>query len=91
MLLGKTVTAMASNGRVEKAVMDVSDLEPLKNAVTFTMDTLGSIDNLICNAGIAGPTLKVREYHPDEWQQVIDINLTGVFNYLQVVSPVIIK
>ena len=52
---------------------------------------MGSIDILVCNAGIAGPTVKVWEYPPEEWQQVIDIDLTGVFHCLHTVSPVMIE
>ena len=52
---------------------------------------IGAIEILVCNAGIAGPTVKIWEYPPEEWQQVIDIDLTGVFNCLHVVSPTMIK
>ena len=50
-----------------------------------------SIDILVCNAGIAGPTVKVWEYPPEEWQQVIDIDLTGAFYCLHTVAPVMIE
>ena len=90
-MVNKTASSLASKGRVETAVIDVTDLESVKNAVSQTKDAFGSINILVCNAGIAGPTMKVWEYPPEEWQNVIDIDLTGVFNCLHAVTPIMIK
>ena len=90
-MVNKTAASLASKGRVETAVMDVTDLESVKNAVNRTKDAFDSIDILVCNAGIAGPTMKVWEYPPEEWQNVIDIDLTGVFNCLHAVTPIMIE
>lgn len=90
-LVRKTASILASKGNVEAVVMDVTNLDSVRNAVQKTQDALGSIDLLICNAGIAGPSGKLWEYPPEEWQNVIDIDLTGVFNCLQVVTPIMIE
>ncbi len=90
-LVEETANSLASKGKVEIAVMDVTDLDSVKAATQKTIETLGSIDILVCNAGIAGPTVKVWEYPPEDWQQVIDIDLTGVFNCLHSVTPVMIE
>ena len=90
-MVNKTASSLASKGRVETVVMDVTDLESVKNAVSQTKDAFGSINILVCNAGIAGPTMKVWEYPPEEWQNVIDIDLTGVFNCLHAVTPIMIE
>ena len=90
-LVRKTTKNLAKKGSVEMVVMDVTDLESVKNAAKQTKNTFGSIDILVCNAGIAGPSLKTWEYPTEEWQQVIDIDLTGVFNCLNVVSPIMIE
>lgn len=90
-LVRKTASILASKGNVEAVVMDVTDLDSVRNAVRKTQDGLGGIDLLICNAGIAGPSCKLWEYPPEEWQNVIDIDLTGVFNCLQVVTPIMIE
>ena len=89
-LLKETSDSLSSKGRVEPVAMDVTDLESVKNAAKTTEELLGMIEILVCNAGIAGPTAKTWEYPPEEWQQVIDIDLTGVFNCLHVVSPMMI-
>ena len=90
-LVRKTASILASKGNVEAVVMDVTDLDSVRNAARKTQDALGSIDLLICNAGIAGPSGKLWEYPPEEWKNVIDIDLTGVFNCLQVVTPIMIE
>ena len=90
-LVEETANSLVSKGKVEIAVMDVTDLDSVKAATQKTIDTLGSIDILVCNAGIAGPSVKVWEYPPEDWQQVIDIDLTGVFNCLHSVAPVMIE
>ena len=90
-LLHETADILASKGRVETAIMDVTDLDSVKDSAAGVRDAFGSIDILVCNAGIAGPTVKVWEYPPEEWQQVIDIDLTGVFNCLHAVSPIMIE
>ena len=89
-LLKETSNSLSSKGTVQPVAMDVTDLESVSNAAKTTKALLGSIEILVCNAGIAGPTAKIWEYPPEEWQQVIDIDLTGVFNCLHVVSPMMI-
>ena len=90
-LVEETARSLESRGMSEAIVVDVSDLNSVKSATEKTKTSMGSIDILVCNAGIAGPTVKVWEYPPEEWQQVIDIDLTGVFHCLQAVSPVMIE
>jgi len=90
-LLKETSDSLSSKGTVQPVAMDVADLESVRNAAKTTQVLLGTIEVLVCNAGIAGPTAKIWEYPPEEWQQVIDIDLTGVFNCLHVVSPIMIE
>jgi len=89
-LLKEISVSLSSKGAVQPVTMDVIDLESVRNAAKTTEDLFGAIEILVCNAGIAGPTANIWEYPPVEWQQVIDIDLTGVFNCLHVVSPIMI-
>ena len=89
-LLKETSDSLSSKGTVQPVAMDVTDLQSVRNASKTTEELLGAIEILVCNAGIAGPTAKIWEYPPEEWQQVIDIDLTGVFNCLHVVTPLMI-
>ena len=90
-LLKETSDSLSSKGTVLPVAMDVTDLESVMNAAKTTKELLGAIEILVCNAGIAGPTAKIWEYPPAEWQKVIDIDLTGVFNCLHIVSPIMIE
>ena len=47
----------------------------------------GPISILVASAGIAGNNAKVMDYDPAEWQRVLDINLTGIFNTCRAVLP----
>lgn len=79
----------ASNAAAVEA--DVTSLSSVENALAVSTDTLGPIDIMVCNAGIAGPSMKVWEYSPRDWQQVIDIDLNGVFNCMRAVVPGMIE
>ena len=90
-LVKETKSFLEKKGKVEFNVCDVSSMESVKEATTKTENLFGSIEILICNAGIAGPNMKLWEYPPEEWQKVIDVDLTGVYNCLHTVSPLMIK
>jgi len=90
-LVNETTSLLGKKGKVEFIVSDVTNIESVKEATSKTKNSFGSIDILICNAGIAGPNMKLWEYPPDEWQKVIDVDLTGVYNCLHAISPLMIQ
>lgn len=59
---------------------DVSDFNQVENAINKVVDTFGSLDVAFNNAGIGGKSAKVGDLEAEDWTQVIDINLNGVFN-----------
>ena len=67
--------------------MDVTQEKSAASAVVETERRLGPIDILVAGAGITGPTLTAAEYSLDDWQKVIDIDLTGVFLCNRAVVP----
>ena len=70
---------VAELGRRSLALrVDVSDVEEVERMVEDTVQTLGRIDILVNNAGIAdyGSTVEMTD---EQWQSVLDVNLTGVF------------
>lgn len=70
---------------VEFMHVDTRNYTEVENAVNKVFDKYGKIDILINNAGITSDsTLKKME--PEQWQKVIDVNLTGVFNCGKAVS-----
>ena len=76
---------------VHKIQTDVSNAESVEAAVNETINNCGRIDILVNNAGIAGPNHKTWEYPNEDWQKVIDIDLTGVFYCCKYVVPKMIK
>ena len=76
---------------VYKIQTDVSNADSVKTSVNETIKKFNRIDILVNNAGIAGPNHKTWEYPNNEWQKVIDIDLTGVFYCCKYVVPEMIK
>jgi NAD(P)-dependent dehydrogenase (short-subunit alcohol dehydrogenase family) len=68
-------------------VVDVTDYAGLEAAHARIEKSLGPVSILLHSAGIPGKNANLDEYELDEWQRVIDINLTGTFYVNRVVLP----
>ena len=75
----------------QKIEVDVSNYKSVENAFAESLTHENKIDILINNAGIAGPNFKTWDYPLEEWQKVIDIDLTGVFYCCKSIVPHFIK
>ena len=69
---------------------DVTSWESVAAAAERTRETLGRIDALVNNAGIAGPTATVAEYPLEAWNAVMAVNVNGVFHGCRAVAPIMI-
>jgi 3-oxoacyl-[acyl-carrier protein] reductase len=70
--------------------VDTTNFASVEAAAAQVKDDFGNIDILVNNAGITrDATLK--KITPEQWQQVIDVNLTGVFNCTKAVHPYMIE
>ncbi|RFU71392.1 3-ketoacyl-ACP reductase [Peribacillus saganii] len=78
------------NIEISAASADVADLESVTHAIEHINSDLGAIDILINNAGTAkfGGFL---ELSPDEWENIIRVNLMGVYNVTRAVLPGMIE
>lgn len=75
----------AQSSNVSSDAVNVADYAAVQQAAQAVVERHGRIDILINNAGItADATLK--KMTPEQWQKVIDVNLTGVFNCTQVIA-----
>lgn len=90
-LVFATAKELSSRGRVHAADVDVADAVVIDKAVQSTIEAFQGIDILVANAGITGPNLKVWEYPPEAWRQVMEISLTGVFLSCRAVVPLMIR
>jgi NAD(P)-dependent dehydrogenase (short-subunit alcohol dehydrogenase family) len=70
---------------------DVAKEADCARMVEETVKALGRVDILVNNAGIAGPTKRTTEMALAEWQEVIDINLTGAWLASRAAIPVMVK
>jgi 3-oxoacyl-[acyl-carrier protein] reductase len=64
---------------------DVRQREEMANAMDQVVSNFGTLDIVVCNAGILRDR-SVKKMTQEEWQSVIDTNLTGVFNTCQVAA-----
>ena len=76
---------------VNHEIVDITSYESVQKSTIATLDKNNKIDILINNAGIAGPSFKTWEYPIDQWQNVIDIDLTGLFYCCKSIVPHMIK
>jgi len=97
-LLSKTAQALPGSGH-HAVVASVCDEQQVEAAFAEIADQLGPVDVLINNAGITrdGLLLKVRDGEVvdrmslEQWQQVIDVNLTGSFLCARTAAEQMIK
>jgi NAD(P)-dependent dehydrogenase (short-subunit alcohol dehydrogenase family) len=66
---------------------DVTDADQVQGMVHAALQQVGRIDVLVCNSGIAGPTAPLWEILPEEWEETIRVNLSGVFHCCRAVLP----
>jgi 3-oxoacyl-[acyl-carrier protein] reductase len=71
--------------------LDVTSEDSWNAAILAATNTFGSLDILVNNAGIAGRSAPAWELSVDEWRQVIDIDLTGVFLGCRAAIPTMIE
>ena len=69
----------AADDRVEAVPADVTDEASVRHLFEHTVARHGRVDLLFNNAGVSAPAVAVDEHSLDVWQQVVAVNLTGVF------------
>lgn len=80
----------AAGGEAVAIQADVSQENQVDTLIKTTLEKFQRVDILVNNAGITRDTLLLR-MKLEEWQAVIDINLTGVFLCTKAVSKIMLK
>lgn len=80
----------AAGGRWAARQLDQRDLRALREAATWTVETFGKIDILFANAGIQA-FKPILEMDDADWQDQIDVNLTGTCNAIRAIAPHLVK
>lgn len=81
--------AVATHENLTGSVGDVSSTEDVQQLVEDVQKTLGGVDVLVSNAGIAGPTAPVEDYDPEAWESVVTVNLDGTFTVIRHFVPLL--
>jgi 2-dehydro-3-deoxy-L-rhamnonate dehydrogenase (NAD+) len=84
--LAAAATVLAGDA-ASTEVVDITNVESVNQGFARTKERSGNIDILVNNAGIAGVSKKLWECTPEEWFQVINIDLLGVFHCCRAVVP----
>ncbi|MBU3032902.1 MAG: SDR family oxidoreductase [Pseudomonadota bacterium] len=66
---------------------DVADYAAVEAAFQRASTHFGSLDVLICNAGMIEPIARLEHAEPADWAQLINVNITGVFNMMRAGLP----
>lgn len=90
-LVESTARELSARGQASARVVDVTRAADVDQAARAMAEALGGIDILVANAGISGPNVSLWDYSPEAWQQVIDIDLTGVFFCCRAVAPLMMR
>lgn len=81
----------SNDGNATFVYADVSNPKSVEQMVDKTIDTYGQLDIAVNNAGVGGDQSMVGDYSINSWQQVIDINLNGVFYCMRYQVPQMLK
>lgn len=76
--------------KTEAYVLDITDVNETERIAKIVIKKYGRIDILINNAGITRDAI-ISKMTFSQWQQVIDVNLTGVFNCTKAISVCMIE
>jgi NAD(P)-dependent dehydrogenase (short-subunit alcohol dehydrogenase family) len=76
-----------SDPKITRSKADVSDRKQVAKLFKEALTALKGLDVLVNNAGIAGPTGKVDEIAPEDWDRTLAIDITGQFNCTRLAVP----
>jgi 3-oxoacyl-[acyl-carrier protein] reductase len=88
--LREAAAALPAGGRVQTWACDVADGAAVDRVVAEAQERLGAVYGLVNNAGVTADALLVR-MSPEQWRRVLDVNLTGTYNFTRAVAPLMMR
>jgi NAD(P)-dependent dehydrogenase (short-subunit alcohol dehydrogenase family) len=76
-----------SDPTITSSTCDVADREQVAALFKTAIGALGGLDALVNNAGIAGPTGRLEELNPEDWDRCLAVCLTSQFNCARLAIP----
>jgi len=73
----------AAGGRADYHHVDVGDHAAVEALIAAIVARHGRLDGAFNNAGIEGPTAKILDLAPAEWERVVRVNLSGVYHCMR--------
>lgn len=80
---------LESNDRLNGCVSDVSSVDQVEHMFDQATAVLGGLDIMVNNAGIGGPIGPLEDLPPSRWQEILGVNLSGMFYCLRKAIPLI--
>jgi NAD(P)-dependent dehydrogenase (short-subunit alcohol dehydrogenase family) len=81
--------ALSQQPEMSGTVADVASEQQIDLVFDELRQSLGGLDVLVNNAGIAGPTAAVEDIHPDDWSRTLAVNITGQFRCARRAVPLL--
>ncbi|HVJ31531.1 MAG TPA: SDR family NAD(P)-dependent oxidoreductase [Terriglobia bacterium] len=69
--------------------LDIREFEAIDRLGAALYERFGKLDILVGNAGVLGPITPVGHIEPEQWQQVLDVNLTANWRLLRSLDPLL--
>lgn len=85
--LHEAAAAWKGSPPIECHVVDVADRESVAALFAWAQTRLGQIDILVNSAGMNVPRRSMAEMAPEVWDQILEVNATGVYNCMYAVLP----
>jgi NAD(P)-dependent dehydrogenase (short-subunit alcohol dehydrogenase family) len=79
-----------AGGQIDGSVGDIGKLEDVRRIVQTAAGEFGGIDVLVNNASLLGPRVHIASYPADAWEEVLRVNLTGLFFVTHLVLQIMI-
>ena len=84
----EAIAALATTDpAISASLCDVTDRKAVAGLFETALAKLGGLDVLVNNAGTAGPTGRVEEINPEDWDRCLDVCITSQFNCVRLAVP----